>query len=110
MAPALRADQLSRSATGQRHPHTVVGYEYPRADGEPYYPLPTAESRRRYADYRALAEHERASRGVYFAGRLATYAYLNMDQATEAALATFADIERDWLRSTSAVRHASARG
>ena len=97
-----------KHVTGQRHPATVIGYEYPRADGEPYYPVPSADSRRRYAAYRELAEHERRTARVYFAGRLATYAYLNMDQAAASALATFAEIERDWLAGAGASRAAAA--
>ena len=98
-----------KHVTGQRHPHTVVGFEYSRASGDPYYPIPTPDSRRRYAAYRELAAHERRTRRVYFAGRLATYSYLNMDQATAAALATFAEIESDWLGHTGATRRAASR-
>ncbi|MBY0276509.1 FAD-dependent oxidoreductase [Candidatus Binatia bacterium] len=95
-----------KHVTGQRHPQTVVGYEYPRASGDPFYPVPSARGRRLYAAYAELAEHARRTERTYFAGRLATYAYLNMDQATAAALEAFAEIERDWLASR--VRHASA--
>lgn len=83
-----------KHVTGQRHAATVVGYEYPRATGEPFYPVPSADSRRLHAAYRDLAEHARRVERTYFAGRLATYAYLNMDQAVMAALEAFADIER----------------
>jgi UDP-galactopyranose mutase len=98
-----------KHVTGQSHPRTVVGFEYSRADGDPYYPVPTADSRRRYAAYREIAEHERRAARVYFAGRLATYSYLNMDQATAAALATFAEIETDWLGHRGSARHTAAR-
>ena len=30
--------------TGQNHPNTSIVYEYPRADGDPYYPVPTREN------------------------------------------------------------------
>jgi UDP-galactopyranose mutase len=88
-----------KHVTGQRHPATVVGYEHPRVTGEPFYPVPGADSRRLHAAYRDLADHARRTERTYFAGRLATYAYLNMDQAVAAALEAFADIERDWLAS-----------
>ncbi|HEX2029903.1 MAG TPA: UDP-galactopyranose mutase [Actinomycetota bacterium] len=70
--------------TGQRHPKTTIVYEYPRGDGEPYYPVPQAQNARRYRRYRTLAD---ATPGVHFVGRLATYKYYNMDQVVAQALA-----------------------
>jgi UDP-galactopyranose mutase len=72
--------------TGQRHPKTTVMYEYPRADGDPYYPVPRPENAVLYRRYRALAEQ---TPGVHFVGRLATYKYYNMDQVVAQALAVF---------------------
>ena len=97
-----------KHVTGQRHPATVVGYEYPRSTGEPFYPVPSAESRRLHAAYRELAEDARHAERTYFAGRLATYAYINMDQAVLAAFDAFTAIERDWLASHA--RRAAAAG
>jgi UDP-galactopyranose mutase len=96
-----------KHVTGQRHPHTVVGYEYPRSGGEPFYPIPSPESRRCHAGYIELAEHERRTARVYFTGRLATYCYMNMDQAAAAAFATFAAIEHDWLQRVRSRRMAA---
>ncbi len=78
--------------TGQRSSHTVVSREYPRGQGEPFYPVPAPESRALYARYLELAENERRTRGVHFAGRLARYTYINTDQAVEMALALFEEI------------------
>ncbi|MGV3720882.1 MAG: UDP-galactopyranose mutase [Actinomycetota bacterium] len=72
--------------TGQEHAQTSVVYEYPRADGDPYYPIPKTECTAIYSKYRALAE---ATPGVHFVGRLATYKYYNMDQVVAQALVTF---------------------
>jgi UDP-galactopyranose mutase len=69
--------------TGQRHSKTTVVYEYPRASGDPYYPVPTPESAARYRRYKALADD---TPGVHFAGRLASYKYYNMDQVVAQAL------------------------
>ncbi len=69
--------------TGQSHPTTTVVREYPRADGDPYYPIPRPETKRQYERYRTLAE---AVEGVHFVGRLATYKYYNMDQVVAQAL------------------------
>ena len=72
--------------TGQRHPTTSVVYEYPRADGDPYYPVPRPENAALYKRYEAEAE---AMTDVTFVGRLATYKYYNMDQVVGQALAAF---------------------
>jgi UDP-galactopyranose mutase len=69
--------------TGQAHPATTVVREYPRADGDPYYPIPRPETRALYEMYRSLAD---ATAGVHFVGRLATYKYYNMDQVVAQAL------------------------
>jgi UDP-galactopyranose mutase len=72
--------------TGQVHAKTSLTYEYPSADGDPYYPVPQAANQRLYKKYEALAA---ATPGVHFVGRLATYRYYNMDQVVGQALATF---------------------
>jgi UDP-galactopyranose mutase len=72
--------------TGQEHDATTIVREYPRATGDPYYPIPRPENAELYARYRALAE---ATPGVHFVGRLATYKYYNMDQVVAQALSTF---------------------
>ncbi|MEO8275036.1 MAG: UDP-galactopyranose mutase [Thermoanaerobaculia bacterium] len=78
-----------KHVTAQRAPTTVVTYEYPAADGEPFYPVPAPESAARFALYRELAEREERERQVYFTGRLASYRYINTDQAMLQALSTF---------------------
>jgi UDP-galactopyranose mutase len=72
--------------TGQEHRKTSIVYEYPRADGDPYYPVPRPENARLYKRYKELADE---SPGVHFVGRLATYKYYNMDQVVAQALAVF---------------------
>lgn len=72
--------------TGQEHPKTSVVYEYPRADGDPYYPVPRPENRTMYREYEALA---RLTTGVHFCGRLATYKYYNMDQVVAQSLTLY---------------------
>ena len=71
--------------TGQEHRKSTLVYEYPRAEGDPYYPVPRPENAVLYKQYQQLAEQ---TPGVYFVGRLATYKYYNMDQVTAQALAT----------------------
>jgi UDP-galactopyranose mutase len=72
--------------TGQAHPKTSITYEYPSAEGDPYYPIPRAENQALYKKYEALAD---STEGVTFVGRLATYRYYNMDQVVGQALAAF---------------------
>ncbi|MDQ3471165.1 MAG: UDP-galactopyranose mutase, partial [Pseudomonadota bacterium] len=71
---------------GQEHPRTTITYEYPSAEGDPYYPIPRPENQALFKKYEALAD---TTEGVTFVGRLATYRYYNMDQIVGQALATF---------------------
>lgn len=72
--------------TGQVHPKTTISFEYARADGDPYYPIPRAENQALYKRYEELAQ---GTPGVTFVGRLGTYRYYNMDQVVGQALATY---------------------
>jgi UDP-galactopyranose mutase len=72
--------------TGQKHPKTSVVYEYPQAEGDPYYPVPRPENAELYNKYKKLAD---STPGVHFVGRLATYKYYNMDQVVAQALTLY---------------------
>lgn len=72
--------------TGQHHSKTTVVYEYPTDEGDPYYPIPRQENAQLYNKYHALAVQEK---NIFFAGRLATYKYYNMDQVVAQALSLF---------------------
>src|SRR6185312_10553820 len=72
--------------TGQKHHKSSLVYEYPQAEGDPYYPIPKPECTALYNRYKELAD---ATRGVHFVGRLATYKYYNMDQVVGQGLALF---------------------
>jgi UDP-galactopyranose mutase len=76
--------------TGQQSPVTTVTYEYPSAEGDPYYPIPRPENQELFKRYEARAD---ATDDVTFVGRLATYRYYNMDQIVGQALATFRRID-----------------
>jgi UDP-galactopyranose mutase len=69
--------------TGQEHSRTTVVYEFPQAEGDPYYPVPRPENQQIYRKYQALASQ---TPGVHFLGRLGTYKYYNMDQCVAQAL------------------------
>jgi UDP-galactopyranose mutase len=78
--------------TGQVHPKTSVVYEYPKAEGDPYYPVPRPENAAMYRQYQCLAER---TPDVHFCGRLATYRYYNMDQVVAQALTLYARLTNE---------------
>ncbi|MDD1415446.1 UDP-galactopyranose mutase [Dolichospermum sp. ST_con] len=75
--------------TGQEHTKTSIVYEFPKAEGDPYYPIPRPENTELYKKYKSLAD---ATPEVHFVGRLATYKYYNMDQVVAQALMVFKQI------------------
>jgi UDP-galactopyranose mutase len=77
--------------TGQQHPKTILGREYPSGEGDPYYPIPRPDNRELYRKYATLAA---AQRHVTFVGRLAEYKYFNMDQVVASALLAFEELAR----------------
>ncbi len=72
-----------KKLTGQEHKKTTIMKEFPKAEGEPYYPFPTAEARAQFALYQ---EEMKSEKNVYFLGRLAEYRYYNMDAVVRSAL------------------------
>ena len=91
--------------TGQAHAKTSVVYEYPRAEGDPYYPVPRPENAALYERYRELTK---AQTRVHFVGRLATYRYYNMDQVVAQALKLYGDLGEESIHGRS-IEHAAAR-
>jgi UDP-galactopyranose mutase len=77
--------------TGQYHPKTSIVYEFPQAEGDPYYPVPRQQNAALYAKYKDLTQ---STKDVFFAGRLATYKYYNMDQVVAQSLKIYSDISR----------------
>ena len=83
-----------KNMTLQQSDKTVISKEFPgtynesdKKWNEPYYPLATQEARNKYFQYVELASQ---FKNLYLCGRLATYKYINMDEAIEQAL-TMAD-------------------
>ena len=75
-----------KHSTGVKTSRTTIIREYGTWEGEPIYPVLNQVNRDTYEKYRAEAAR---SDGFLFAGRLATYEYLNMDQAFKNALDLF---------------------
>ena len=90
--------------TGQAIGKTTITYEYPSAEGDPYYPVPRPENQALYKKYEALALD---APNVHFVGRLATYRYYNMDQVVGQALAAFRRIAEREGRATIAAQSAA---
>lgn len=80
-----------KHATGQKNTKTTIIKEYPTWEGEGYYPVPTPKNQEVYERYKNLAKEAEAA-NIYFVGRLATYKYLNMDQAFEISINLFKKI------------------
>ena len=91
--------------TGQQHPRTTITYEYPSAEGDPYYPIPRPENQELFKKYEALAD---ATEGVTFVGRLATYRYYNMDQIVGQALATFRRMDEKKRQASGGLQETAA--
>jgi UDP-galactopyranose mutase len=72
--------------TGQEHAKSTLVYEFPKGEGDPYYPVLNPETAEIYKRYKARAD---TTPDVHFVGRLATYKYYNMDQVVAQALAEF---------------------
>lgn len=87
--------------TGQTHSKTSIVYEFPQAEGDPYYPVPQPQNAALYKKYQALAE---AAPHVHFAGRLATYRYYNMDQVVAQALTLFNRLAGDRVIRTNGAK------
>jgi UDP-galactopyranose mutase len=93
--------------TGQNHSKTSIVYEFSKAEGDPYYPIPRPENAALYKRYQQLAQE---TSNVHFVGRLATYRYYNMDQVAGQALATFAKISgKSRTKITAPSNHVSPR-
>lgn len=72
--------------------NTVITKEYPRNEGEPYYPINDSTNNARYYDYKELMKNETK---ILFGGRLADYKYYDMHQVIASALKRVKD-EINW--------------
>ena len=85
--PYTRITEHKHFAPWESHDKTLITHEYSRLCGEddiPYYPIRLVDEKAMLAQYVELAK---ATKGVTFAGRLATYRYLDMDVCIAEALA-----------------------
>ena len=87
-----------KQLTGQTASRTSIVYEFPMAQGDPYYPIPRPENAAIYARYKELSEQRS---DVIFVGRLANYRYYNMDQVVAQALQAARGIQGDAASNTA---------
>jgi UDP-galactopyranose mutase len=87
--PHTRVTEFRRLTGQSPHPSSTLAVEFPRSQGDPYYPIPRDDTRALYRKYEALAAE---LTDVTFVGRLARYQYLNMDQVVGQALSAFAKL------------------
>lgn len=78
---------------GEKSDKTTVCFEYPKAEGEPYYIVMTEDNMKRRDQYMAkVSELEKAGKYM-FIGRLAEYKYYNMDQVIKEAIKRISGVE-----------------
>lgn len=80
--PYTRVVEL-KHISGQKCSNTVLVREIPSDMGEPMYPIPTKANYDLASRYKKDTKKEK---NVYFIGRLAEYAYIDMDQIIERCL------------------------
>lgn len=88
--PFIRVHE-TKHASGQRVEGTVLGFEFTGAPTR-YYPIESPRNRELNARYQAHLRRELAPAALYFAGRLANYTYIDMDDCMRQALDTAAEV------------------
>jgi UDP-galactopyranose mutase len=82
--PFIRIHE-TKHASGQQCEGTVVGFEFTNAPTR-YYPIELPENRALNDSYKEHVRGELGARRTHFAGRLANYLYLDMDDCMRQAL------------------------
>jgi UDP-galactopyranose mutase len=82
--PFIRIHE-TKHASRQSCAGTVLAFEFPGAPAR-HYPVESSESRRLNDAYMQVLRERLAPRRIRFAGRLATYRYLNMDECMRQAI------------------------
>ncbi|UUY05031.1 FAD-dependent oxidoreductase [Svornostia abyssi] len=82
--PFIRIHE-TKHASGQQCEGTVLGFEFTGAPSR-YYPIELPENRQLNTRYQNLLREEIGSERTYFAGRLANYVYIDMDDCMREAL------------------------
>lgn len=87
-----------KHVTKQKSNFTVISKEFPKANGDPYYPINTKRNIKLYSKYLKLIKKVE-KKNIYFEGRLATYKYLNTDEVIEKALFLYDKLKKKITRN-----------
>ncbi len=102
--PFIRIHE-TKHASGQQCEGTVLGFEFTNAPTR-YYPIELPENRALNDRYQHFLREQLGPERTYFAGRLANYLYIDMDdcmrQALDTAQEVIADLRAPGARSTAA--------
>jgi len=83
-----------KHVTGQASSTTTIAYEYPRNEGEPFYPIIDSKNEIIVNKYNDLVyKLKNKDNPIYFLGRLAEYKYYDMDQVFLKAIKLSEDIK-----------------
>jgi UDP-galactopyranose mutase len=82
--PFIRVHE-TKHASGQTCVGTVLGFEFTGAPTR-YYPIESEQNRSLNARYQRFLADALAPQPIYFAGRLANYVYIDMDDCMRQAL------------------------
>ena len=82
--PFIRIHE-TKHASGQKCEGTVLGFEFTNAPTR-YYPIETEDNKRLNARYQDWLREQLGPEGVFFAGRLANYLYIDMDDCMRQAI------------------------
>lgn len=88
--PFIRIHE-TKHASGQQCDGTVLGFEFTNAPTR-YYPVELPETRALNDRYKELIRGRHPTVPLYFAGRLANYVYVDMDDCMRQAIDTAAEI------------------
>jgi UDP-galactopyranose mutase len=88
--PFIRIHE-TKHASGQQCEGTVLGFEFTGAATR-YYPIESEQNRMLNASYQRYLTDSLTPNPVYFAGRLANYMYINMDDCMRQALDCAANV------------------
>ncbi len=91
--PWIRVHE-TKHASMQKIPGTVLGFEFTGAPTR-YYPIELPENRALNDRYRDYVLEQLGGQPTYFAGRLANYVYIDMDDCMRQALDTAGEILAD---------------
>ena len=92
--PYIRIHE-TKHASRQQVEGTVLGFEFPGAPSR-YYPIELPENRELNNRYQDLLREEIGAERTYFAGRLANYVYIDMDDCMRQAIDATDEILARW--------------